>query len=137
VILLLLVQLAGGLRPDLSPGTVRPTTREALCAIPWLADDPARVPSTLWETVLTRYGLAWADRYRYLPTLVVPTALGGVVDAANLAPLPKMGEWTTARKHLVEQRVFSELCVGHLHLPEAQQKAGVGWVTSWRIYMAK
>lgn len=134
---LLLLQLTGGLLPHLSPGRVQPfVTTARVCAKPYLADDSARIGNALWQTVLTRYGLAWSDRAKYQATTVVPTALGGVVVAENLAPTPVASEWNRARKVQVEHKVYAELCVGHLHLSEAQHKAGVGWVMAWRTYFA-
>jgi len=135
-LLALALQVASGIRPELSPGQVTPTTKERVCAKPWTADDPSRVPSTLWQTVLKRYGVAWPDRGQYLPALVVPSALGGLMTVENLAPLPKQSVWNRARKVTVEAKVYSELCAGRLHVPEAQQKAGVQWETTWRIYFA-
>jgi hypothetical protein len=134
--LLLALQVASGIRPDLSPGQTTPTTQAVICAKPWQADNPARIGNALWSTVLTTYGVAWTDRGLYQAATVVPTAFGGVISAANLAPLPKGSTWNLARKQQVEHKVYDELCAGRLHAPEAQVKAGVGWLDAWRGYFA-
>ncbi len=137
MIVLLLLQLVLALRPDLTPGAAIPRNVSQVCAVPWTADRSTDVPTAEWQTVLRRYGLTWEQRTDYLPTLAIPKALGGVYAVENLWPAPKASEWNQARKQQVEHKVYDELCAGHLHLTEAQEKASTGWVVTWRIYFAK
>lgn len=133
--LLLLLQVLAA-RPALTPGAAWPTTQAKVCAAPSVSDLGRPVEPTMWRTVLTRYGLAWEQRYDYAPDWLIPTSLGGQHAAANLWPALKTSEWGAARHAQVAARVYQEFCAGHLHLHEAQQKAGISWVTSYRIYFA-
>ena len=135
--ILLLLQLVLALRPDLTPGAAIPRNMAQVCAVPWTPDRSTDVPTAEWQTVLRRYGLTWAQRDDYLPTLAIPKSLGGVSAVENLWPAPKASEWNQTRKQLVEHRVYDELCAGRLHLDEAQQKASTGWIATWRMYFAK
>jgi hypothetical protein len=134
LILLVLQLVSSPLRPDLTPGEAKPTTRAAVCAVPWKADLSSAVPSTLWRQVLTRYGIAWERRGAYLATLVVPTALGGVISLANVWPAAKAAPLGHACKQKVEHRIYDRLCAGVAiqHLSDAQQQAGTGWINEWR-----
>lgn len=137
LLLTLLQPAVSGLRPDLSPGEAKPMTREQICQQAYSPDASTSVPSTLWAAVLQRYGLSWEQRMEYLAATIIPTALGGLMSLRNVFPIPKVSEWSLSRKQLVEQKVFSELCLGHLTVGEAQSKAGVQWETTWRIYFAR
>lgn len=132
---LLLLQVLAA-RPALTPGAAWPVTRAQVCAAPYVSDLGRPVDASMWRTVLTRYGLAWEDRYAYQPDWLVPTSLGGQHVAANLWPAWKASEWNATRKLQVAERVYRELCAGRLHVLEAQQKAVVSWVTTYRIYFA-
>lgn len=117
VALLLLAALVAP-DPALTPGVVRPLTRQQVCTTRW-GVDRRHVTLTMRRQVLAAYGVPWTERHAYELDHLVPRELGGADTVANLWPQ----RWPDAHaKDHEENRLHQAVCAGAIALDAAQDR---------------
>lgn len=110
--------------PILTPGAVRPLTKEQICAIHWRFDH-RHVTEKMKQQVVAAYGIPWADHGHYEIDHLVPRNLGGADSVLNLWPMCciEHGKITgpAHEKDVLEVRVGKWLCAGRISLEAAQE----------------
>jgi len=118
ILALLAILIVGPFTPDpaLTPGVVRPLTREAVCATRWGADR-RHVTDAMRRRVFAAYRIPYAKHALYELDHLVPRELGGADDERNLWPEP----WSDAHvKDRRENALHVAVCRGDLRLETAQ-----------------
>jgi hypothetical protein len=111
--------------PTLTPGAVRSTDTRTL-------RHGGRERSDL---TYERYGVAPADGMQYTLDHLIPLAIGGADDDANLWPEPRRSiesEWNAERKDDLEWRLRDLVCSGALDVHEAQRMIAADWPEAYR-----
>lgn len=117
MIALLLLQLS---LPNLSvtPGMVRPLTREQVCAVRWGLDQ-RHVTPRMKRLTFERYRIPVARRANYVIDHWISRALGGADDLSNLFPQPKA---EAKLKDRTENKLHRDVCAGRVTLATAQKE---------------
>lgn len=111
--------------PVLTPGAVRPLTREQVCATKW-GTDSRHVSAALKARVYAAYGIPVAERGLYVVDHKIPRALAGADVFENL-----WAEKRTAAhaKDVFEVRLHREICKPNQTITlEAAQQFMRAWV---------
>ena len=119
----------------LTPGEVRPLTRDAVCSAAD-GEEPAPVVSaSMAQEVFRRYGIRNPRPRSYEVDYLIPPALGGSLDASNLWPQPySAGVWNARVKDALEDRLRALVCEGKLDLATAQRDLAHDWIAAYKKY---
>lgn len=118
-VLLLTAQLV---RPELTPGAIRPLTPAQVCAIKW-GKDVRHVTPHMKDIVFRAYGVPDEDRHLYRVDHLIPRELAGADVVANLWP-----EIIAAAdiKDITENALHRAVCAQTVTLEDAQEQMR-GW----------
>lgn len=118
--------------PSLTPGRVRPLSKQEICGTRW-GLDRRRVTARMRREVASAYGLA-VEEVSTCCELdhLVPRSMGGADHVANLWPQP----WPEARlKDRLEVRMDRLVCAGRVPLVEAQRMFRTDWRDGYRRHV--
>ena len=114
---LLVIAVASGLNPVLTPGVTRNLTPVQVCGTKWGLDHRF-ITLKMKQDVFKAYGIPWAQHTRYEVDHRIPRELGGADNVMNLWP----ELWPDARqKDHEENRLHRAVCAGMMTLVDAQQ----------------
>ena len=117
--------------PMMTPGAVDPTaTLAVVCAHD--TRSRRRVKTATRDKVLASYNVPLDRRFDYEIDHLIPLALGGSNDAANLWPQPNA---EAERKDALEIAMQDAVCAGKVPLAEAQREIADDWVVALRRYL--
>lgn len=110
--------------PRLTPGAVRPTTKEALCSPKFRTDAYRHTSLALKKKVCRAYGIAKCPSRTMEIDHLVPLELGGADVEANL--WPEYARYADGSpgfhdKDVLENALKRQLCAGSMSLMEAQK----------------
>lgn len=112
------------------PGHTRHTTSRPI-SWPTLA---RHVPLSRKREVFGRYGVLWAERWRYDLDHLVPLCLGGTNEAINLWP----HAWDSAHpprlKMRLERRLVRHVKRGMIALKQAQWMLMSDWIAAFHLH---
>ncbi len=112
--------------PVLTPGAVRPLTREQVCAIRW-GTDSRHVSPSLKARVFAAYGVPIVERGRYVVDHKIPRALAGADTFENLWPELRA---SAHFKDVWEVRLHREICKPS---PTITLEAAQAWMRAWPL----
>ena len=119
----------------LTPGRVRPLTRDALCSVPEGTDPASAVSASVAQDVFRRYGIRNPRPRAYEVDYLIPPALGGSDEPGNLWPQPySAGVWNARVKDALEARLRALVCAGKLDLATAQHDLARDWIAAYKKY---
>lgn len=122
----------GATDPGVAPATVAST----ICVAGWTSS--VRPPESVTEPQKYRSMAAYGDTdsasaYEY--DHLIPLELGGAGDdTRNLWPQPRGGQWSSAVKDTLENRLRALVCAGQVTLASAQQSIASNWIAAYRQY---
>ncbi len=123
-------QLKGSL-PDheCSPGAIfENTTKEIIC-VPGYTKTVRKVSTSLRKKVFAEYGVSWPQPYgSYEVDHIIPLALGGNNDIANLFPEALEPHPGFQEKDVVENYLHEHVCSGDIDLAAAQVQIANDWL---------
>jgi hypothetical protein len=119
----------------LTPGGVRPLTRDAVCSTPDRDQTGPVISASVAQEVFRRYGIRNPRPRSYEVDYLIPPALGGSDDSRNLWPQPySAGVWNARVKDALEDRLTSMVCAGNLDLSTAQRDLARDWIAAYKKY---
>ncbi len=122
-------QVQGNL-PDraCTPGSVLSTDADAVCRSGY-ASSVRDVSQPVKDQVYTEYGINDRSPGQFQVDHLVPLALGGSNDIANLWPQPGSPAPGFSGKDAVENYLQDQVCSGQMTLEDAQRSIATNWVT--------
>jgi hypothetical protein len=118
-----------------TPGSVRPLTRDAVCAAPDRDEPGPVISAAVAQEVFHRYGIRNPRPRSYEVDYLIPPALGGSDDPRNLWPQPySAGVWNARVKDALEDRLRTLVCEGKLDLTTAQRDLARDWIAAYKKY---
>ena len=118
-----------------TPGSVRPLTRDAVCAAPDRDESGPVISAAVAREVFRRYGIRNPRPRSYEVDYLIPPALGGSDDPRNLWPQPySAGVWNARVKDALEDRLRALVCEGKLDLATAQNDLARDWIAAYKKY---
>jgi hypothetical protein len=115
--------------PECSPGAVFADATPAVICVSGYSSRVRNVSTSLRKKIYAEYGVSYPQaRGAYEVDHLIPLAIGGSNDPANLfleAAEPKPG---FKEKDVVEVYLRDEVCAGHIPLPAAQRQVAEDWV---------
>ncbi len=100
----------------LTPGMVRPLTKEVICSTRW-GTDSRHVTAAMKRRVFASYGVV--ETRLYIIDHLIPRELGGADDVSNLWP-EKIADAHVKDKQ--ENLLHRQVCAGTVTLREAQRR---------------
>jgi hypothetical protein len=128
-----------GALPDASctPGAVFPDAAPAVICVPGYTTKVRSVSTKLKKQIYTAYGLSYPPPTgTYELDHLVPLALGGSNDAANLFPEAATPVPGFKEKDVVEVYLYQEMCAGHIPLQAAQAQIAANWLGVYQALSA-
>lgn len=123
VALLIALQTVSLTNPALTPGAVRPLTKDQICHTRWGLDHRS-VTEKMRRQVMQSYGIPWSDHGRFELDHLIPRALGGRDSVENLWPQCCIEHGKIVgpahEKDVQELRVQKWVCSGQMSLEAAQ-----------------
>ncbi len=122
--------------PTLTPGSVRSTDVEEICAHGtagerhWSRERDYRI--------LREYGLLAGPHPGFEVDHLIPSGIGGRDDDANLWPEPRRSiepTWNAERKDRLEWALRGLVCAGSLDIRGAQREIAEDWIAAYRKYV--
>jgi hypothetical protein len=118
-----------------TPGSVRPLTKDAVCAAPEHDESGPVISAAVAREVFRRYGIRNPRPRSYEVDYLIPPALGGSDDPRNLWPQPySAGVWNARVKDALEDRLRALVCEGKLDLATAQNDLARDWIAAYKKY---
>jgi hypothetical protein len=127
--------VVNGPLPDMacSPGAVFPDATPAAICVPGYTKQVRSVSTKLKKQIYTAYGMGYPPPTgSYELDHIVPLALGGSNDAANLYPEAKDPAPGFQQKDVVEVYLYEEMCAGHVSLTAAQALIAKNWLAVYQ-----
>ena len=120
--------------PIMTPGEVMTGDLDVVCH--QHTRERRRVPTSRCDAVFRAYSIPDTPlaRYSYECDHLIPLALGGSNEAANLWPQPNV---EAARKDLLEVEMQRLVCARTLPLSQAQREIADDWTLAYARYVAK
>jgi hypothetical protein len=119
----------------LTPGGVRPITRDAVCSAAGGGASSPVISAAVAREVFRRYGIQHPRPRTYEVDYLIPPTLGGSLDAGNLWPQPySAGVWNARVKDALEERLRTLVCEGNLDLATAQRDLARDWIAAYKKY---
>lgn len=131
-----LVEFTAGPVPksDLTPGAIRPVSREEICA-PGYRDMNRTVARSVQQEVFKAYGLVGARVNDYEVDYLITPELGGADTIQNLWPEPYSStDWDAHVKDALEGRLHQMVCEGKIDLSTAQHEIASDWISAYKKY---
>ena len=120
--------------PELTPGAVRPVTRNEICAAGH-RDMNRLVSSAMQQEVFKKYGVPVALKNDYEVDYLITPELGGADDMQNLWPEPYSStDWGAHVKDALEDRLHQMVCEGTIDLGTAQREMASDWISAYKKY---
>lgn len=124
-------QIQGSL-PDhqCSPGAIfAEATKEIIC-VSGYTKTVRSVSTSLRKKVFAEYGIAWPQPFgSYEVDHIIPLALGGSNDIANLFPEARAPQPGFQEKDVVENYLHEHVCSGEIDLAAAQLQIANNWLS--------
>ena len=124
-----------GALPDTActPGAVFPQATQNEVCVPGYTKKVRAVSTTLKKQIYAAYAIAYPPPTgTYELDHLVPLALGGNNDAANLFPEARDPAPGFKEKDVVEMYLYGELCAGHVSMAAAQAQIAKNWLAVYR-----
>ena len=124
-----------GALPDsaCTPGAVFPDAAPPAICVPGYTKGVRSVSAKLKKQIYTAYGIAYPPPTgTYELDHLVPLALGGSNDAANLFPEAASPAPGFKEKDVVEVYLYQEMCAGRLPLAAAQVQIASNWLVVYQ-----
>jgi hypothetical protein len=119
---------------SLTPGATLPLGTAELCSNQ-RGPRQHRLPSSMREDVLRRYGMEHLDSADYELDFLITPELGGAPDPANLWPERyRQPVWNAHVKDQLEDLLPRLVCTGRLRLDVAQRDIATDWIAAYRKY---
>jgi hypothetical protein len=119
---------------ELTPGAVRPVTRNEICAAGH-RDMNRLVSSAMQQEVFKKYGIPVALKNDYEVDYLITPELGGADDVQNLWPEPYSStDWGAHVKDALEDRLHQMVCEGTIDLGTAQREMAGDWISAYKKY---
>ena len=115
--------------PDCTPGSIFPDATAEITCVSGYTKTVRNVSTKLKKQVYASYGVPYPQpRGTYEADHLIPLALGGDNDIANL--FPESGNTTPGfrEKDIVENYLRGEVCDGRVSLKSAQMQIAENWV---------
>ncbi len=123
-------QLQGAL-PDhaCSPGAIfEDATKEIIC-VPGYTKTVRSVSTNMRKKVFAEYNISWPQPFgSYEVDHIIPLALGGSNDIANLFPEARQPQPGFQEKDVVENYLHEHVCSGEINLDAAQVQIANDWL---------
>ena len=119
--------------PTCTPGAIFPDAAPAAICVPGYTKGVRSVSAKLKKQIYIAYGMDYPPPTgTYELDHLVPLALGGSNDAANL--FPEAAEPTPGfkEKDVVEVYLYQEMCAGHIPLAAAQVQIASNWLAVYQ-----
>lgn len=118
--------------PDLTPGDVRSTNVEEICAPGYIS----RLPRAAEEDKDATYeAYNNTDRKRFGIDHLISKGVGGSSNPRNLWPQPLNGPWPMSLKDRLENHLHKLLCERKISIEEAQDSLKTDWVAAYKKYL--
>jgi len=115
-----------------TPGAVFPATVATICVSGYSAS-VRNVPDKVHKAVFAEYGIPYPQpRGSYEVDHLIPLAIGGSNDIANLFPQPAAPAPGFREKDLVEVYLQEQVCAGKVALNAAQVQIADDWFTIYK-----
>jgi hypothetical protein len=127
--------VVNGPLPDAActPGAVFPDATPAQICVPGYTSKVRSVSTKLKKQIYTAYGIAYPPPTgSYELDHLIPLALGGSNDAANLFPEAADPAPGFKEKDVVEVYLYEEMCAGHVSLGAAQALIAKNWLSVYQ-----
>lgn len=134
MLLLVLLLLSGMPHRTLTPGVIRPLSRQIVCETRW-GKDTRHVTQAMKKQVFASYGIQWSQRSLYEVDHLIPRSLAGADDVRNLWPEAWAGATGARVKDHLEVVLGRKVCRGELSLREAQEAIRSDWRAAFRKYV--
>ena len=116
-----------------TPGAVFADATPAEICVPGYTKQVRSVSTKLKKQLYAAYGIAYPPPTgSYELDHLVPLALGGSNDAANLFPEAASPTPGFKEKDVVEVYLYGEMCAGHIDLAAAQAQIAHNWVAVYQ-----
>ena len=116
-----------------SPGAIFADATVAQICVPGYTKTVRNVPQSLKHVVYAEYGLDYHQPTgSYEVDHLIPLALGGSNDIANLFPEAAEPAPGFHEKDIVELYLHDEMCAGHIDLHTAQDRIAHDWLTIYQ-----
>ncbi len=122
--------------PLLTPGDTLPATVEEIC-ISGYSKTVRAVTSATRKQVYASYGIDPATYGEHELDHLIPLAIGGSNEPANLWPEPDRTSFGFRDKDRLENTLRSLVCSGRLNLAQAQREIAADWYAAYRNYVKK
>ena len=130
---------SGASNPAVSQSNVKAT----ICSKNWLSkNQPNR--NFLSQSKILELKTSYSQSYKafkdsqIVEDLLIPVNLGGSINSiSNLWPLPKVGEFGSDTKRLLEDKLNSLVCTGKVSLSDAQIAISSNWYSALQKYVLK
>lgn len=120
-----------GVLPDraCSPGAIfENATKEIIC-VPGYTKTVRDVSQSTRKKVFAKYGIAWPQPFGdYEVDHIIPLAIGGSNDMANLYPEARQPYPGFQEKDVVENYLHEHVCSGQIDLAAAQAQIAKDWL---------
>lgn len=116
----------------LTPGAVRPLTKQVICSTKWGLDRRA-VTVKMKQQVFAAYGIPWADRAKYEVDHRESRDIGGADRVDNLWPQPLFE--AKHYKDPLETKLNRLICNGTISVATAQQALRDDWTRAYQQYV--
>lgn len=124
--------------PALTPGAVRPLSKDQICQTVWHLDHRA-VTTDMKKQVAAAYSVPWAALGKFEVDHLVPRNLGGKDDVRNLWVMCCIVKGRIVgvahQKDVLENRLNRLVCSGHLSLAQARTEIVADWPAAYRRYV--
>lgn len=122
-------------KTNLTPGAVRPVSREEVCGQSRVSEGPRIVPASVTRRVLEEYGIPDAAPGNFEVDYLITPELGGSDNIRNLWPEPYAEiMWNARVKDELENRLHDMVCDGTLELTTAQHDISSDWISAYKKY---
>jgi hypothetical protein len=124
-----------GALPDAActPGAVFPDATPTEVCVPGYTKQVRSVSTKLRKQVYAAYAIAYPQPTgTYELDHLIPLALGGSNDAANLFPEARDPAPGFKEKDVVEVYLYGELCAGHIDMAAAQAQIANNWLAVYQ-----
>ena len=114
--------------PACTPGAIFPSATKAQVCVPGYSASVRDVSEGLKDQVYASYGLPRDPPGKYEVDHLIPLALGGSNDIANLWPESAEPRPGPDEKDRVENYLHDQVCSGAMPLQQAQTEIATNWV---------
>lgn len=118
---------------DCTPGALFPDATLAQICVPGYTKTVRSVSAKMHEQVFAEYGIAYPQPHgSYEVDHLIPLAIGGSNDVANLFPEAAEPRPGFREKDLVEVYLQEEVCAGRADLSSAQKAIARDWLSIYK-----